>query len=496
MSVRQWAQFIFVYVLTFRHSEAAEGDALSLEAVKKLCSVTVRTKTTAKDIVAQLKARQGKASELLSLQAKLQLASCAGGGELKDQLAVLSVYVKTKIQEQVSKTEKLAVSGAKRDVGSIHSWTRGRRTHGLRNSGRDGEQALSNVRRQRNKASVARHCNANMRHALTTEGGSAAVSPPYDYSKDHDVSIPHQQPQSGVTLFNTNTRRICGQHDDNSTNVKWAAGLLDIAARGENHKRQKIGTTNDDTQTSNSNGSSHCLQSLSRGSNCHDPEPAEDNYDSRKTDPKLNEAIKMFVLGKAQKPDGTDVASQIEPEKTDFSAPTKKTSKQSLGQTQRFSSSQEVSGKVSTKKISDLSARRNEKAAMVCVLDQKKFSTESEMNCPKHGQIPNAEEVCNAIEDKTTCDNNKQCSYHNKVEDGSKKCRYNATKSTGNGVPAPQTQTGGTETTTDKCKDKKKDECKSPDCKWDGEECKDSSILANKQFALTVVSAAFVALLF
>nr|AAA30249.1 surface glycoprotein [Trypanosoma brucei]prf//1909283C major surface antigen:ISOTYPE=1.13 [Trypanosoma brucei] len=48
----------------------------------------------------------------------------------------------------------------------------------------------------------------------------------------------------------------------------------------------------------------------------------------------------------------------------------------------------------------------------------------------------------------------------------------------------------------DKCKDKKKDDCKSPDCKWEGETCKDSSFLLNKKFALTVVSAAFAALLF
>nr|APD73160.1 variant surface glycoprotein 1125.355 [Trypanosoma brucei] len=46
------------------------------------------------------------------------------------------------------------------------------------------------------------------------------------------------------------------------------------------------------------------------------------------------------------------------------------------------------------------------------------------------------------------------------------------------------------------CTGKDEKTCKSPDCKWDGKECKDSSILVNKQFALSVVSAAFVALLF
>nr|ARB50582.1 variant surface glycoprotein [Trypanosoma brucei] len=48
----------------------------------------------------------------------------------------------------------------------------------------------------------------------------------------------------------------------------------------------------------------------------------------------------------------------------------------------------------------------------------------------------------------------------------------------------------------EKCSDKKKEGDCTGNCKWDGKECKDSSILLNKQFALSVVSAAFAALLF
>nr|APD72958.1 variant surface glycoprotein 1125.39 [Trypanosoma brucei] len=47
-----------------------------------------------------------------------------------------------------------------------------------------------------------------------------------------------------------------------------------------------------------------------------------------------------------------------------------------------------------------------------------------------------------------------------------------------------------------KCSEKKTEgECKNG-CKWEGETCKDSSFLVNRKFALSVVSAAFVALLF
>nr|AGH60888.1 variant surface glycoprotein 308 [Trypanosoma brucei]APD72969.1 variant surface glycoprotein 1125.106 [Trypanosoma brucei] len=49
----------------------------------------------------------------------------------------------------------------------------------------------------------------------------------------------------------------------------------------------------------------------------------------------------------------------------------------------------------------------------------------------------------------------------------------------------------------EKCTRKLEDACKKEsNCKWENNACKDSSILVNKQFALSVVSASFVALLF
>nr|APD73040.1 variant surface glycoprotein 1125.194 [Trypanosoma brucei] len=118
---------------------------------------------------------------------------------------------------------------------------------------------------------------------------------------------------------------------------------------------------------------------------------------------------------------------------------------------------------------------------------------------PKQQSPEQKEKECNeAGDEKTACDNLKEkgCVF-NQAGEANKKCKFNATKATKNGVSVTQPQTvGGTETTTEKCKGKPQGECKSPDCKWEGETCKDSSIIVNKQFALTVVSAAFMALLF
>nr|APD74697.1 variant surface glycoprotein 1125.4166 [Trypanosoma brucei] len=84
-------------------------------------------------------------------------------------------------------------------------------------------------------------------------------------------------------------------------------------------------------------------------------------------------------------------------------------------------------------------------------------------------------------------------------------CKYNETskaceKDPKPSVSKPNEETGGKDgKTEEKCIKHGTDQNarkKDSNCKWDGKECKDSSILVNKQFALSVVSAAFVALLF
>nr|AGH61012.1 variant surface glycoprotein 444 [Trypanosoma brucei] len=120
-----------------------------------------------------------------------------------------------------------------------------------------------------------------------------------------------------------------------------------------------------------------------------------------------------------------------------------------------------------------------------------------------------AEDICNKIADANECNKKAFCSYNETVAEGEKKCKFNETKAEKSGVPVTQAQTGGgaTSTTSDRCtrhKDKanceKENEGQKPGekakCGWIEETCKDSSFLVNRKFALSVVSAAFVALLF
>nr|APD73442.1 variant surface glycoprotein 1125.1200 [Trypanosoma brucei] len=58
------------------------------------------------------------------------------------------------------------------------------------------------------------------------------------------------------------------------------------------------------------------------------------------------------------------------------------------------------------------------------------------------------ETECNKIKDANECNDKPFCSYNSTETEEDKKCKFNATKSTANGVPETKTQTCGTETTT------------------------------------------------
>nr|AAK49466.1 variable surface glycoprotein [Trypanosoma evansi] len=94
---------------------------------------------------------------------------------------------------------------------------------------------------------------------------------------------------------------------------------------------------------------------------------------------------------------------------------------------------------------------------------------------------------------KTTCENTGKCKWNGESETKGE-CKPKDEEEQPN--TATGTGTAGTNAEGKKCSDKKTEgDCKDG-CKWDGKECKDYSILVNNQFALSVVSAAFAALLF
>nr|CAI77645.1 variant surface glycoprotein Do 2 [Trypanosoma brucei rhodesiense] len=101
---------------------------------------------------------------------------------------------------------------------------------------------------------------------------------------------------------------------------------------------------------------------------------------------------------------------------------------------------------------------------------------------------------CSSYNTNATCHQN-NCKWEENASDKSKgTCKPKTETET----PPAGAGTGaaGASAEDKKCSNKKKQEDCKDGCKWEGTECKDSSILATKKFALSVVSAAFVALLF
>ncbi|SCU64365.1 Trypanosome variant surface glycoprotein (A-type)/Trypanosome variant surface glycoprotein C-terminal domain containing protein, putative [Trypanosoma equiperdum] len=99
-------------------------------------------------------------------------------------------------------------------------------------------------------------------------------------------------------------------------------------------------------------------------------------------------------------------------------------------------------------------------------------------------RITETDETCKA---KGTGD---ECKPPCKVEGTGKDAKCKLDKEKGQKIENQAEKEGGKDgKTDDKCSDKKKEgEC-TGNCKWDGKECKDSSFLVHKKFALSMVSA-------
>ncbi|SCU68552.1 uncharacterized protein TEOVI_000757500 [Trypanosoma equiperdum] len=69
--------------------------------------------------------------------------------------------------------------------------------------------------------------------------------------------------------------------------------------------------------------------------------------------------------------------------------------------------------------------------------------------------IPATEDVCHAIKEEIACNSSAACSFNKTETDENKRFKFDAKKATSNEVPVVQTQTGGTESTAEKCSEKK-----------------------------------------
>nr|APD74944.1 variant surface glycoprotein 1125.4731 [Trypanosoma brucei] len=139
-------------------------------------------------------------------------------------------------------------------------------------------------------------------------------------------------------------------------------------------------------------------------------------------------------------------------------------------------------------------ARRERQIAVAKQLDEvptQKQQSECKATSNKEANSKDTE-VCNKKQKKSECRESDVCKWTSDKEEIGNHCKP---KNDGEEQKNQGKGEGAAGTDAKKCSEKKKqEECKDG-CKWEGTECKDSSILANKKFALSVVSAAFIGLI-
>nr|APD74608.1 variant surface glycoprotein 1125.4075 [Trypanosoma brucei] len=227
-----------------------------------------------------------------------------------------------------------------------------------------------------------------------------------------------------------------------------------------------------------------------------------------KTNAAFKKAVKRILLSNAEPYKPNDDAAVSEKTASVYGAQQSEFTTRFCGKLTAINIDEAVSGKPQTNlaQLRDLEGLA--RALNYYITKKAADLTEVVEQLKKKGVCSEAKEradnTCSKVIDAVTCTASPICSYNETEKDTTKKCKYNAAKTSKSGVPVTQTQTGGTATASDRCtKHKDKANCEKENegiaqgtktnCVFIEEKCKDSFILEDKQFSLIVY--AFVALL-
>ncbi|SCU69878.1 Trypanosome variant surface glycoprotein (A-type)/Trypanosome variant surface glycoprotein C-terminal domain containing protein, putative [Trypanosoma equiperdum] len=205
----------------------------------------------------------------------------------------------------------------------------------------------------------------------------------------------------------------------------------------------------------------------------------------------LLEAIVAVGRQEAQKPPNSDIAKAM----LTATAGSDQDQGQKIWDKIKGTAAKEITAnKAADKPLNQIETADNHRTTIVYHTQQiaeKLTKLEKDLEGASENQVSKQiADTCNKITNVNERNNKAFCSYNETVAEGDKKCKFDETKASKSGVPVTQPQTGGSETTTEKCKGKEQKDCKDG-CKWDGKECKDSSFLSNKEFALIVFAFSF-----
>nr|AGH61150.1 variant surface glycoprotein 592 [Trypanosoma brucei] len=471
-------KFAFLLFVTTMHLIKADNEPFKEAGLGKLCSLSRKQKAVSKEVAGSLDTYTGKHINLQAFQTKLSLL-ITENADFAGSAMLLAIATTKLIQEHATATQSLAIQGAKSAAATAYA------------AGRTDE--LVNFLKQTAHPTTDTH--SCIEFATGTQLSPALLSgcaTPSFTEKATALEATAAAAQSevpGDAELQGSDSKNCKLTADDGTGLFGGTNAISLKLLDGFYRHTKsqtwaqaarVKTVAESKTPQAAQTAAQTLQPL-----------LQDNWPAAPTDeqtltafinnPKVQQQIEQSLNETKQlseTADSNEVATKIN---SIFGAPLPNGTRPFASEVahKRF----QVKGTEGNDKLSVFQLTPKQAvqlmAEKIAALKQE-AKKPAKVECPKG---PDGREQCNAIDKQDKCDEAPQCTWHMTVKDGGKKCQFNSTKATESGVPVAQSQTGGTQTYTDKCKDKKKDDCKSPNCKWENNACKDSSILVNKKFA-------------
>ncbi|AAZ12078.1 variant surface glycoprotein (VSG, atypical), putative [Trypanosoma brucei brucei TREU927] len=486
MFTNHYAALLFILFVA-EYSQCDEH-ALKEATAEKICQYSLHGKTQARSLAAKLQALEGSLQRYTKAGAQVTLLQLHSSS-YAEGAAVLGSFIAQKKQETQAKLKAL------RKDAPLAAAALG--------YGAGITEEFISLLKQPVAANRGDNTCTNPKNGNNLEQSSLNGCAPYAFSDSTSTSnyltdygsapFPtgggHFQTTKNCKLFQANLQTYLGADPSNTDKMSFGGGII-VLAKSTPLTDSNVKTSK--TAVSHVNSVLQALEKLKP----HLQSDLSPSLDSP-------EAVQAFLDGKA-KEDLKDLLKQAEGKTADLT-PTeidnaidkyfgKKDSDGKRGIIKQLEKEDfKIKTESSTKPTALLDMALDDTIRLTAekIVELRKQAVTSEkQTC----DTPVNADGCNEIKIEEDCNATAACSFNKTETDNNKKCKFNETKATANGVPVTQTQSGGTTTPSDRCtKHTKKEECEAENknakagekavCSWIEDKCRDSSFLPNKKFA-------------
>nr|APD73046.1 variant surface glycoprotein 1125.201 [Trypanosoma brucei] len=477
-------------------TDAAASNAVGHAATTKLCTLIKHNKKAAESTTARQKQLIAEIVRLRTLSLKSEAAACAAEKDDTAALTLFADYVQAKLRQASGRLENLAPKASA--AAAALGYTAGRL-----------DETISVFNQAVSSTPASQYClqarsGGNGNHKITTEDtlcvaaiqlepAPGVAHTKYDYSR-HTALAAGSGASDGTSTSCQLTKIASGGGYENTggvaNQVYSGAGALKIDSSGPNIEALAAAEADDSAPNIEAHQKARQAYDKFHAAAAAQTTPTENNYDTWKADDRLLELIAKTLeaqtnKAKIEKADSAVTAARDKLLGGDQVQFTSKVWDQLQKTNLTYSDGTTLKSELAEEISSDESFAN---ATFRCLQAKRKEALKpkiQQQHCHDSNTPHKPEEVCNAIGDanETGCNKTPGCHFVASKGEG-KKCTLSEE---GGKAAAKQEEdkAGGKDGKTGpKCTGKKKNDCKSPDCKWEGETCKDSSILVNKKLAL------------